>query len=874
MDTVDPSPEAEPDGSERAPLTPRPRRKAAALLDRWPFRRKINVLVIVPVAVVGVLLTIGVVGQIDQAREAGRTADVVRDSERVAQLINDLQAENRQALLLSVRYDALRPGTALPSTNAYRKAQRKTDEQATAVRSAFEEQGVPKDEARALAYVRGLSVLRDKVERGSVSAAGIGPAYAAAIEYLIDGIGLDHASGTSSSSVIHLLDAVLRADAAHAAFESGVFSAQTQDANALTEYTRAVGAHATYEYQAERFGRLATPAQVLALSGIERDAEENGITAQFAELQIDPGSLQGGTPQQLRKAMDAGSRQAEARLDITQSLIGQIADQADDLSKSALHKALAMLAFALLGFALWLTFSVLVRRSVVRPLAALTGAAREVVDVASEELARVEYDESAESTPLRPHPIPVPVRDEIGDLAEAFNQVQVTAAALLERQVVSRRNVAEMFGNVGRRVSNLTSRQLMLIDAVEREETDPEVLERLYRIDHIAVRLQRNADSLMLLAGIRETDVEARPTTLANVIRAGLGRIEGYQRVSLRSETDITVAPDIIGDLTLMLAELLENAVSFSPSHTPVEVVVRPGTDVTSDGGALIEVIDHGLGMSAERLEEENARLIRRERLDLVPTKVLGLFVVGTLARRWGVRVALSRTPGGGVTGTVWIPAGLLLTVSPVGLPRTPALTAPALTAPALTTPALKAAQAPGTDAGSSGTVRELPARPGTPSDAATDAPTDASTEAAGEPAAPTPLPVRTPTTAPETRTTSESRTAPPSQPGGLPRRVPARKGTEHTTAAEDTPTTAAPSPRPLRRRVRGATLAMTTPPADRVVPAVRRPVDAEAVRTELDEFEAAVRRAERDSTTTPTEPAPSQHPRSRKEPGSDHADR
>ena len=113
----------------------------------------------------------------------------------------------------------------------------------------------------------------------------------------------------------------------------------------------------------------------------------------------------------------------------------------------------------------------------------------------------------------------------------------------------------------------------------------------------------------MLLAGIRETDLDARPTALTNVVRAALGQIEGYQRVSLRSETEVTVAPDIIGDLTLMLAELLENAVSFSPSDTPVEVVVRPGTDVTADGGALIEVIDHGLGMSAERLAEENARL-------------------------------------------------------------------------------------------------------------------------------------------------------------------------------------------------------------------------------------------------------------------------
>ncbi|MFI1331019.1 ATP-binding protein [Streptomyces sp. NPDC020845] len=796
----------------------------------------------VPVAVVGVLLAVGVTSEVNQAQDAARTADVVRDSTQVAELINDLQSEHRQALLLSVQHDALRPGTALPSTNAYRKAQRKTDEQASAVRSAFDEQGLPKEEAQALEYVRGLAVLRDKVERGSVSAAGISPAYSAAVEYLIDGIGLDTSSGTSSSSIIRLLDAVLRADAAHAAFESGVFSAQTQDANALTEYSHAVSAHAVYDYQVDRFSRIATREQVLALSGIERAAEQNGISDQFAELQIDPSSLQGQSPQQLRKAMAAGSDQAGARLDITRSLIGQIADQADGLSKSALDKAMAMIALALLGFAVWLTFSVLVRRSVVRPLAALTGAAHQVVDVAGQELARVEEDdESAERTPLTPQPIPVPVRDEIGDLAEAFNQVQITAAALLERQVLSRQNVAEMFGNVGRRVSNLTSRQLMLIDAVEREETDPEILERLYRIDHIAVRLQRNADSLMLLAGIRETDVEARPITLANVIRAGLGRIEGFQRVTLRSETEITVAPDIIADLTLMLAELLENAVSFSPSHTPVEVVVRPGSDVSSDGGALIEVIDHGLGMSAERLDEENARLVRRERLDLVPSKVLGLFVVGSLARRWGIRVSLSRTPGGGVTGSVWIPAALMLTVSPLDLtPATDAATDAATAA----------------DAAKGGTVWELPARP--------DPLTQPERESAErDSAAPTPLPVRTPTTA-------------PAQPGGLPRRIPNRKGSDGPAADAATRTSTIDSPpsRPLRRRVRGATLATTTAPADRGIPAVRRPVDAEAVRTELDEFEAAVRRAHQDSAATPTEPAPSPSQRSRKESGSDNADR
>ncbi|MEU9117196.1 ATP-binding protein [Streptomyces sp. NPDC048483] len=832
VDTVDPPHERDP--SRRSASGPRFRRRAGALLDRWPFRRKLNVLVIAPVAVVGVLLGIGVNTQVAKAQDAGRTAELVRDSEQVTRLINDVQAEHRQALLLSVEQESARPGITLPSTAAYRRTQQETDEQVTAVQSAFGA-GLPKEEAQALEYIRGLAVLRDKVERGSVPAAGIDPAYAAAVGYLIDGLGLDRFVGTSSSSVTNLLDTVLRADAAHAAFESGVFSAQTRDANALTEYTRAVGAHKLYDEQVARFGRIGDPDQVLRLSGMERDAEENGIEAQFAELQIDPGSLQGQTPDQLRTAIAAGTRQAEARLSITRSLIGQIAARADSLSQGALHNALAMLGVALLGFASWMTFSVLVRRSVVRPLAVLTGAAQQVVDVAGEELAKVEDDESAEHTPLRPRPIPVPVRDEIGHLAEAFNQVQVTAAALLERQVLSRRNVAEMFGNVGRRVSNLTSRQLMLIDAVEREESDPDVLERMYRIDHIAVRLQRNADSLMLLAGIRDPELEARPTTLANVIRAGLGQIEGYQRVSLRPEAEVTVTPDIVDDLTLMLAELLENAVSFSPSDTPVEVVVRPGTDVTSDGGALIEVIDHGLGMSAERLDEENSRLIRRERLDLVPTKVLGLFVVGNLARRSGIRVTLSRTPGGGVTGTVWLPSALLLTGSPTAPPS------------------------PAAD------VAEAEADAAAPHPAAPE-PESTAPEPEPAPVSATPLPVRTPAALPERR---PAVTAPQ---GELPRLLPHRTDAEHTAAAAE-PRPAQPG-RQLRRRVRGATLGMTTPTADREAQAVRPPVDADAVRSELDEFEAAVRRAEQETAPAPRDPASSPHQQPRKESGSDHADR
>jgi signal transduction histidine kinase len=794
-------PSLAPDKPEDVDTSSRLRRRVGAVLDRWPFRRKLNVLVIAPLVVVGTLLGVSVVTQVDEALQASRIAELVRDSEEVARLINEVQAEHREALVLSVEYESAGPGAALPSISDYREAQRNTDARIEAVRSAFGSE-LPDDEVEALEYLDGLSVLRERLERSHVASSNIDPAYSSAVDYLIDGIGLDHYPESSSASVITLLDTVLRADAAHAAFESAVFSAQTRDANALTEYARAIGARELYQRQSERFGRIATPAQMLMLSGIERGAEEHGIEGQFAELRVDPSSLQAQTPQELRGSIAAGAEQSGNRLRITRSLIEEIAAQADDASGDALRQALLTVSLTLLGFAAWLAFTVLTRRSVVRPLAALTGAAQQVVDVAGEELARVADDESLDATPLRPQPIPVPVRDEIGRLAEAFNEVQDTAAALLERQVQSRRNVAEMFGNVGHRVSNLVTRQLTLIDAVEREETDADVLERLYRIDHIAVRLQRNADSLMLLAGTREPGLDARPTALANVIRAALSQIEGYQRVSLRSETEFTVVPDIIGDLTLMLAELLENAAAFSPSHAPVEVVVRPGTDVTTDGGALVEVIDHGLGLSAERLAEENARLISRERLDLVPTKVLGLFVVGSLARRWGVRVTLSRTPGGGVTGTAWIPAPLLLDEGPEDPAPAPA--------------------------------------PAPPPEERADSPAPAAIE-------------RRPVAA----------TA-PAPPAGLPPSIPTRTGE---------PPLPTQGPRPLKRRVRGATLARTDPSADRGTAAVRRHVDADEVRSELDEFESAVLRAEQDATLSQTDDAPSQ-PQEQEEPGSDHVER
>ncbi|MFE1292522.1 ATP-binding protein [Streptomyces sp. NPDC058751] len=796
--------------------------RTPSLLDRWPFRRKLNVLVIVPLAVISVMLAYVVSGEIGKARSAADTARLVRDSTQVTKLIDAVQTEHRQALLVSLRHEAARPGESAPDTAAYLAAQDKVTTRIEAVRAAYGDR-LPDGEAQVLKELEGLDSLRETVEQGPIPADNIDPAYGSVIEGLIDGLGLGRSGSESSASAGNLLDALLRADTAHASFETSVFAARTRDANALIEFTGAVGDYDQYSYQAERFTRLAGSEQGSDLAGIEHSPYQSVITQHWAALQVDTGALVAENATQLRAALDealrAGptyERQAENRLKIVQSLIDGIAESAQSASNAAWWRVVWLITGILAAFAAWLLFSVLIRRSVVRTVRTLTAAAKHVAGAAGSELARVADDDADDASPPRLEAVPVPVRDEIGELAEAFNQVQVTAGALLERQVVSRRNTAEMFGNVGRRVSNLTARQLSLIDSVERGETDPEVLDRLYRIDHIAVRLQRNADSLMLLAGISETGLTTEPMRLSNIVRAALGQIEDYQRVTPHAEGDVTVVPDIVGDLTLMLAELLENAVMFSPATSGVEVVLRPRHQ---GGGALVEIIDHGLGMRPERLEQENARLIRRERLDLAPTEVLGLFVVGGLSRRWGIEVALSRTPGGGVTVTVAVPAVHLVPDDQGSAARVPRMQPP---------------------------VRRAGAHE----------PRKARVEA---PSGPSGLPRRVPSWSRAAESSGHARRSEAADTGA--ERATTHGGARPGSGADPAPTGPARSgdAGPLRRRVRGATLSAgtaasrlprpTEPPTHRRPPSWQ-PTDAEAARSELDEFEAAVMRAERESAT------------------------
>jgi len=184
----------------------------------------------------------------------------------------------------------------------------------------------------------------------------------------------------------------------------------------------------------------------------------------------------------------------------------------------------------------------------------------------------------------------------------------------------------------------------------------------------VSTRLRRSADSLLVVSGTVDPQLSTTPTRLSDVIRSALAEIEGYRAVELGEISDVAISAEIVGDLRLLLAELLENATNFSPPGVPIQVTSMLGQDCT------VAVVDHGLGMSPGRLDEENRRLLERERLDVAPTRVLGLFVVGRLARRHGLGVRLDPSPGRGITASVVIPARLLLGHhAGVGGPHVPA---------------------------------------------------------------------------------------------------------------------------------------------------------------------------------------------------------
>ena len=650
------------------------------MLSRLSIRQKLSLLLVIPLTAVGLVMAGYAVERLNDARDHGTTARSALAARNIGSLIDTLQQER----LLSVGYLAV---PTLQRTALVSLTQTAVDD---TVRLGADPLTAPIIR-NARAALDGLTPIRLGVINRSIAAKTAYDAFRAVMVALIDGLNLGNDLTPDADSLRELvaLDALMRANEEASSVGAILIAGSVDPALNASLLTEAAAADAQL---LGRFSHLARP----ELASLVDTMEVGQAGQRIHHLVVD---VTGGHPpaqgQEMSEALGAALTYTGLRRLAQDRIARDVADGAEKRATDAEVTAAEVVIGIIILFVGVVVLGVTVTRSISRPLRRLSRAATVVAELSRQELVRVaDADPSEQQAPPQLASVEVDSADEIGELAAALNRVQATAALLLERQVTTRTNVAVMFANIARRTQNLVGRQLSLIDELERNERDPELLQRLYRLDHVATRLRRSADSLLVVSGTIDQQLSGTPTRIADIIRSALAEIEGYRAVELGAIVDVAVNADLVADLRLLLAELLENATNFSPPGTPVEVTAVFEHDL------YVSVEDHGLGLSAARLEEENRRLVERERLDVAPTRVLGLFVVGRLARRHGLAVRLDASSGRGVTATVRIPQARLSRPLTDGGPRVapvPSRPAPALgVVPPMAIEAMQAAERTG----------------------------------------------------------------------------------------------------------------------------------------------------------------------------------
>lgn len=378
--------------------------------------------------------------------------------------------------------------------------------------------------------------------------------------------------------------------------------------------------------------------------------------------------------------------------------------EAHRIESNALDRQRLFGGIAIGALLLALVVTWIASRSITRPLASLRAQADEMAGTRLPAVVRRILDTPPGEDVVIPQvePIRVKSRDEVAQVAAALSAVQSSAVDLAVEQTVLRRNISDSYINLGRRNQNLLSRQLDFITDLERNESDPDTLEGLFRLDHLATRMRRNAESLLVLSGVEPPRQWSAPVKVSDVVRAALGEVEDYQRVVVRHLEPASVTGAVAADIAHVLAELIENGLSFSPPEHSVEVKGRLTTS-----GYTLAIADNGFGMSSEELERANRRLAGRESFTVAPSRYLGHYVAGHLASRLGVVVELQDSPAGGVTARVDIPMGLLaneetdprLVRLQASAPSTAPAPAPAAGQPASARPAAEPAAPSGPEA-------------------------------------------------------------------------------------------------------------------------------------------------------------------------------
>ena len=252
--------------------------------------------------------------------------------------------------------------------------------------------------------------------------------------------------------------------------------------------------------------------------------------------------------------------------------------------------------------------------------------------------------------------------DQPDETARAFDEMRREMSQSAASEAALRGKFNATYVNLSRRSQALVERHLRLIEGLEHGERDEQRLASLSKLNRIAMRMHRNSQNLLVLAGQEPATSWSQPVTLAHLIEAAMSEIEDYERVSFEVQPDIAVRGPAVHDAVHLLVELIDNATSFSAAEMPVHITGR----ILTSGGALVDVTDRGIGMAAKEMAYANQQLDNPPAPDIDVPKCMGLLVVARLAARHGIRVRLNQAEFGGLTALIWFPDEILTHYSAV----------------------------------------------------------------------------------------------------------------------------------------------------------------------------------------------------------------
>ena len=349
-----------------------------------------------------------------------------------------------------------------------------------------------------------------------------------------------------------------------------------------------------------------------------------------------------------------------AKYDLVSSkLLTKINDQLASSASAAKTRAFTDTGVILLALLASVLLALVVARALINPLRRVRAGALDAAHVKlPETVERIRKGEAPEEFV----PIDVHTEEELGQLARAVDDMHLQAVSLATGEAQLRAQVGAMFVTLSRRNTTLVNQQLALIESLEQDEEDPQRLEQLFSLDHLATRMRRTAESLVILGGTTGRTASFEELSVSDVIHAAVSEVQDYQRVRIDSAPDRMIMGRAASDVVHLMAELIDNALSYSPPGSPVTI------QAAEDGGEVeIEIIDSGLGMAGDSLARANDSLKSGGEVTIDTARRMGLFVVSRLAEEHGLKVKLRRNPnGGGIIASIMLPTGVLVGDGPV----------------------------------------------------------------------------------------------------------------------------------------------------------------------------------------------------------------